>query len=917
MFSAVWITFILTYGSVLSLPHLDLTVDFPLAENNNDDILLGSKTSHKAVLNFQNETLEGVVVEILGAEKTTFAIGAEPIVNIGTDLTVLTEAQGQIIEVTSSNYYYFMEKFIGPEYTDPSLPIRYETGLVLNFGNITGVDNSSDSQIEIDIEYFYVSIAGYDDRTENFSSIVVEYSVGEGNFLIIGQIKYSLRTETVHITELESFTVETTEDPVRGLPSVDLLMNVPFPVSQLQVEVAVKNSSNKDVVVSEMRMKTIGNSFLSVDAEKIQSFAYSECPLGTSLVLDCGRIINKDAWEDPENSDLNIIGVEIILQALNKKLNGSEIEFVIAIFIDQVAIWLGDLNLTVAYGPPTPLEFATYSTTALSGFKVPSPGFPGVAEITMRIPEITANDYKFSFTTSAVSASENALSILGISLNAAGKNIDCDTRTTSTIALTLSESKPGSGLFDNGTLTVAIANHGLQTKPTEESNIVKFNVYLKMLPNAVEGETHRLTVNLNDFEAQNVDFTVGKEASYSKTTYYDDVIEHGCATETFYLDTTMKFTMNVTTDRNSVVGPVTYETAIPGAFPVLKFESAKTIWRGRNVGCVNPGDIKAVLSDWIEGAKEQDGAFLTFPLVCNVEVVDSAIEDTLLIEINVRILNLEIFREQDTPNHKFLMQRSALGASKDFYKNFNTKIPVDLSRTMKINGVKIPQGGESVLVNGALSHRLQWSENNIDFHDYNHNWDSGTGTSNGSVFTADRPLYARYVRMKMADSGCTTDFEPEASDFGEDIDFYGKEFSKKEMLQNVMYVLDGDENTCKALPTQTTTETVQYYWTDIDTHVLNTGTTSAFNVQLIGKGLACAGGHQVIKVMHPKNAATGNFSGFWIKCVLVEQLDGTPMSCTYKCACFDETTCASVSLLLYYKGIPTEPYEICEIKIVP
>ena len=101
-----------------------------------------------------------------------------------------------------------------------------------------------------------------------------------------------------------------------------------------------------------------------------------------------------------------------------------------------------------------------------------------------------------------------------MALKSTGYNIDCITRTTSTIKLDLSESTPGSDLYNKGTVTLNIENLNLETKPTEESNRVTFNLYLMMLSNAKKGDVHRLSVNINHVGAQSEDLTVGGAKSY-------------------------------------------------------------------------------------------------------------------------------------------------------------------------------------------------------------------------------------------------------------------------------------------------------------------------------------------------------------------------------------------------------------------
>lgn len=80
---------------------------------------------------------------------------------------------------------------------------------------------------------------------------------------------------------------------------------------------------------------------------------------------------------------------------------------------------------------------------------------------------------------------------------------------------------------------------------------------------------------------------------------YKDDFENECSTGTFYPDTIMTYKIDVTTFRNMVVSPVTYRTAVPsGDMHLFEFVSAEVDFRGRNVGCVNPGKLKSKVVEW-------------------------------------------------------------------------------------------------------------------------------------------------------------------------------------------------------------------------------------------------------------------------------------------------------------------------------
>jgi hypothetical protein len=89
----------------------------------------------------------------------------------------------------------------------------------------------------------------------------------------------------------------------------------------------------------------------------------------------------------------------------------------------------------------------------------------------------------------------------------------------SNIKLELAESKPGSGLYNSGSVTLTIENVNVEMKPTEELNRVKFNLYVMMLETAKPGDVHRLLIDINDVGGQTADFTVGGDKSYSVRPY--------------------------------------------------------------------------------------------------------------------------------------------------------------------------------------------------------------------------------------------------------------------------------------------------------------------------------------------------------------------------------------------------------------
>ncbi|XP_060553100.1 uncharacterized protein LOC132714288 [Ruditapes philippinarum] len=921
MWAITWFMKILLYGSVLTHPYVDIQVTGPLEDSENDDIYLGQRTAHKVSLDFAGQTVQNLEIEIMSSDDTNFILGAEPTVSIGDDVNATVMVNGEPLAITETTYFYFMEKKYEGDFKDPDLAIRHETGFILTLGNISAPSSntSSSTKVDIEMEFYYHT---YTQQVEGFfSTFAVEYNMNNESYLILSQIQYTLQPTTNPITVDEAFDVETIPDPIRGLPLINLFINLPFVLSNLQVQVSVKNEDlYKDkIVVSEMRLAVVGHSFKSVAKERIYSKAYSECPLTSSLVLDCGLLFNKDATNNPENDDRNLLVVETILQTLDTDLNGTDIEFVIGIHVEKVAIWFGELNLTVNLAPRALDVFSTFTTNVNENYKVVSPGFQGIVEITLTIPEFTRNNYTFSFISTSTKGKDNALSILGMVLNTAGNNIDCDTRTMSNIKLELAESKPGSGLYNSGSVTLTIENVNVEMKPTEELNRVKFNLYVMMLETAKPGDVHRLLIDINDVGGQTADFTVGADKSYSQFPLYKDELQTDCSTQTYLPDTIMSVSFDVTTFRNTVVSPVTYRTAVPSAgMHLLEVVSAEVIFRGRNVGCVNVGNITTKVVEWVDTDSDLGGTFLYLPLVCNVEVVDDPKEDTFVIALKLHILNLEELRASDMNNHLFITHRETFSDKDTFLDRFNTKTSIDFSKTRRVDKLKIPNSMHKYIDANNFLFKLQWSEDNVEFHDYSHTWGKGVNVTDALVFKTDRPLYARYVRLVYESNGCTLQYEPEQADFGKDIDFYGKDFSKNTMLENVMYVLDDDDNTCKQLPNKTTTETVTYYWSHFKTNIWNTDGVTAFTVKLTGRGISCDNklGRQVTKVMYPKNAATSNFSGSWKKCTFLERVEGDPMSCMYKCPCSDAISCAAISVLLYYDGEPTEPFELCGVKII-
>ncbi|XP_053388507.1 uncharacterized protein LOC128551635 [Mercenaria mercenaria] len=180
-----------------------------------------------------------------------------------------------------------------------------------------------------------------------------------------------------------------------------------------------------------------------------------------------------------------------------------------------------------------------------------------------------------------------------------GNNIPCSIP-DSAVEILLGESVLGSGLKESAVLVVNISNTGMQPTPNSDSDLYKFDVYVMMMPDATEGETFSLTVDVNDIGPQTVDFTTGPPANYTEDADYTFTLESDCVYNVHHAGSTLAFKMKVQTERSVTVGPMSIEVPIPTNVTQshLKYKSGKVISKGKNVVCLAYGNLSAELTDW-------------------------------------------------------------------------------------------------------------------------------------------------------------------------------------------------------------------------------------------------------------------------------------------------------------------------------
>ena len=82
------------------------------------------------------------------------------------------------------------------------------------------------------------------------------------------------------------------------------------------------------------------------------------------------------------------------------------------------------------------------------------------------------------------------------------------------------------------------------------------------------------------------------------------------------------------------------------------------------------------INDRVDWDQEVGGTFFYLPLVCNVEVIDDTKEDKFVIELKLKILNLEELRASEWNNHVFITHRNTFSDRSTFTDRFNTRIAV-------------------------------------------------------------------------------------------------------------------------------------------------------------------------------------------------------------------------------------------------
>ncbi|XP_053405049.1 uncharacterized protein LOC123522868 [Mercenaria mercenaria] len=170
------------------MPAVNVLLDNSLCFEDSSEIDFGAKATLPLKMKLWKVD---VVIKIKTTKQPVFALGANPLVDIGSDLTVQKECDGKMFQVTSTNYYYFMEVILGPEYTNSSLAVRHATDIVLAFENVTDTDEeNTNDQIMIEMEFHFNSSVINPNTAENFSKVEMQYTTDAGRVLVFGRIKY-------------------------------------------------------------------------------------------------------------------------------------------------------------------------------------------------------------------------------------------------------------------------------------------------------------------------------------------------------------------------------------------------------------------------------------------------------------------------------------------------------------------------------------------------------------------------------------------------------------------------------------------------------------------------------------------------------------------------------------------------------
>ncbi|XP_052778308.1 uncharacterized protein LOC128215779 [Mya arenaria] len=805
--------------------------------------------------------------------------------------------------------------------------VQYDTRVVLELGDVSATSNGY--ELTVTYEVVFVSLGSMTDGATYWLSAGEAYTEGGNDYIWISQcdvIVHDVNSAHASATADPTFTFDPNSTIVNGVGHVtSLTMEIPRPRTAVTVEVAVLNTTRKDIFVQELKVTSVGSAYSYMfQVPNAVVKAWDKCPLVSHLVLDLGTLINKESQTaSPNTADFQIV-VEVVLHAASAPFD-DVIDLSIGVDFDGTEIYLAPFSVTVSGGTPASIDSFTVSPTT-ENIEV---GGAATASIDLTIPANTMQELSITISSAPQGVFNSALSILSVSPTEQGTGVLCGVNPQDT-SIQLHASGV-SHVFDSAVYTAKVTNFNW---PAGSSANIKLTVAVMVVDNqgAVDGNQHVLDVSVNGMPDQTVIFTVNGTASYPSNLNFDFNISHSCSSDTFLSGSILHFLLDVTTQRNVVAGPFTLEAPIPTdiANARLAIVGSSVINKGPNVACAPIADLSLETSDWKNGSGDNDRGVMRLPLMCNIQAVDDVSGDLMQLRVAVRLKDVPDLVTSDTSD-------TSVGMGIMFSENniwtgsytVSTVMPKSTATPVVLTGISVPDADVPTEFPGDWV--VEWSPDNVKYYPSYVNFNTSlTASSAGdTTFSLERPLLGRYFRLVNSAGSCPpSDYSiVTKSTWDAGIFSYGPKAKLDAFFQPFGLVLDGDVETCVPLPSRNSTDTPQRLWVTMTTEYLgHVNQSMPFNVTLVGHGITCENrtADQVTVVSHPKSGNADVFQGRRPKCRLVAGGDVTDpvvttrRSCTYMCACSDVSSCSEFNVMMHHKAttVPSaEDYKLCSIDV--
>lgn len=885
------------------------------------DLFLGSKVAFTLTVGFPAGVTSGVIVEILPSTNVTImAVGS---VN-------MTRGANLDIDPNTKLVYHPSE-----ESKDAAFKI-YTRG-VYNFSDVNNANtNTADAENNLVIEYeaFVVSVDGLTDGATHWVSAGIEYNNSYNVW--IGQVSYTMKTAAPTLTKTPTYNL-TSPASATSMDKGDKLTVLfetwmPYPSPDMAAEAFSLHSdpNNNHLQVVSLRVKAIGQNFdgttvaPQVDLSKITSTGVL-CNTSWSgsrrvRVALPTTLTNKESLStSPSTSTADDrIEFEAIITMTSDAVEGEIYPVGFGIEVDAAEVWVSYFNIT-ANAPSgslsaMSLNIGDVNTTACVG---------AMNEFTVNISTAETGLTAFSFNVEVVDSNNikpSGVMVAHMEVLETGSNVLC-----SEVNFTTTSTTVNTAVDNSGSMEFNITNFGTMTDLGGNSTITVKVVLVPLPGYAVTGDAYKVKIGLTGHtttmdETTVLDISCENQPDAPVNYVFD--FYHNCTGNCLTRGSVFEFFLDITTERNKNPGRVNVELAVPtneseSFFVICGYEVVKI---GSNLKCIS----NKTITEATNVTTLSDGTYsrvdVVFPVMCNLGVVNDTEEDKVRVRMTVRIRN-------DTNVNSTTEEWFGLGSRYSTtqvwvgqYK-ICIRAPDHYSELARVLGVAINPAdlvGDFPGVRG-----IEYSFDGIEFKDKPVVFTPDVG--NSSVYNIDKPFITKYVGMtnlpnQTCQASCYVNHEMVVTKLDGYLEIFNDNTGA--LKSQTPIALDGDNDTCFALPVQG--DTPPLFWTRMNTSVVLGISASQFDIVITGEGISCAkhSNNRVLQVTtpaslqvsYPESSSVGKFHGNIQFCTLTDDnaVANSFSSCQFRCECPSSANCEEVIIFLANEENGSN-WKLCEI----